>query len=122
MAKVHTKEEALLTKEAVFHRIQQLDEEQLKHAAGILKLKDTGTKLDLFQVILVYLSSITVSTQERIDIFQALKDFLDKIFLAKTILKEQKLETNSATKPEASIAKSDLTDIVKLREFKIIGT
>ena len=69
----------------------------------------------------MYLSSITVSTQE-IDIFQALKDFLDKIFLAKTILKEQKLETNFATKPEASIAKSDLTDYVKLRKFKIIGT
>ena len=97
MANVYTKEEALFMKEVVFHKIQQLDEEQLKHVAGIFKLKDAGTKLDLLQVILGYLSSITVSTQEGIDIFQALNDFLDKIFLAKTIHEEQKSETRQQT-------------------------
>ena len=56
-----------------------------------------GTKLDLLQVILGYLSSITVSTQEGIDIFQALNDFFDKIFLAKTIHEEQKSETRQQT-------------------------
>ena len=30
--------------EVAFHRIQQLDEEYLKHVAGVLKLKDTSTK------------------------------------------------------------------------------
>ena len=72
-------------------------------------------------MILGYLTSITVSTQEGIDIFQAVNDPLVKFFLSKTIHKEQKPETNFAIKPEASIVKSNLTDIVKLREFKING-
>ena len=55
------------------------------------------------------------------DIFQVLNDFLDKPFLAKTIHKEQKPETNVITKPEPSIVKSNQTDIVKVREFKING-
>ena len=85
MGKVYTKEEALFMEEVAFRRIQQLDEEQLKHLAGILKLKDTSTKLDLLKVILRYLISISLSTQEGIDIFYAVNDFLDKIFFAKTI-------------------------------------
>ena len=85
MGKVYTKEEALFMEEVAFRRIQQLDEEQLKHLAGILKLKDTSTKLDLLKVILRYLISISLSTQEEIDIFYAVNDFLDKIFFAKTI-------------------------------------
>ena len=85
MGKVYTKEEALFMEEVAFRRIQQLDEEQLKHLAGILKLKDTSTKLDLLKVILRYLISISLSIQEGIDIFYAVNDFLDKIFFAKTI-------------------------------------
>ena len=85
MGKVYTKEEALFMEEVAFRRIQQLDEEQLKHLAGILKLKDTSTKLDLLKVILRYLISISLSTQEGIDIFYAANDFLDKLFFAKTI-------------------------------------
>ena len=85
MGKVYTKEEALFMEEVAFRRIQQLDEEQLKHLAGILKLKDTSTKLDLLKVILRYLISISLSTQEETDIFYAVNDFLDKIFFAKTI-------------------------------------
>ena len=57
MAKVYTTEEVLFMGDAVFHRIQQLDEEHLKHVANILKLKETGTKLDLLKVILGYLSA-----------------------------------------------------------------
>ena len=41
------------------------------------------------------------------------------MFLAKTIRKEQKQETNFATKSEVKIVKPNLTDIVKLREFKM---
>ena len=121
MAKVYTKkEEALFTEEVAFHRIQQLDKLQVKHVAGILNLKDAGTQLDLLKVILGYPSSITVSTQERIDIFQAVNDFLDITFLAKIIHKEQKPETNFATKREASsIVKPNLTDTVRLHKFKI---
>ena len=63
MAKVHNKEEALFMEEVAFHRIQQLGEEQVKRVTGILRLKYTGTKLDLLKLILEYLSSITVSTQ-----------------------------------------------------------
>ena len=105
MAKVYTKEEILFMEEVAFHRMQQLDEEQLNHLAGILKLKDTVTKLDLLKVMIGYLCSITVSIQEGIDIFQAVNDFLDKIFPAKTIHKEDKPETNIATKLEPSIVK-----------------
>ena len=49
--------------------------------------------------------------EEGIEIVEAVNDFIDEIFLAKTIYKEQKAETNFATKPEASIAKPNLTDI-----------
>ena len=63
MAKVHNKEEALFMEEVAFDRIQQLGEEQVKRVTGILRLKYTGTKLDLLKLILEYLSSITVSTQ-----------------------------------------------------------
>ena len=55
----------------MLHSTEYNNEEQLKHLAGILMLKDTGTKLDLLKVILVYLSPIIVSTQEGIDILQA---------------------------------------------------
>ena len=75
--------------EVAFHRIQQLDEEYLKHVAGVLKLKDTSTKLYLFKVILGYLNSITISTYEGNDISEAVNDFLEKTFLAKTIYKEK---------------------------------
>ena len=85
MGKVYTKEEALFMEGVAFCRIQQLDAEQLKHLAGILKLKDTSTKLDLLKVILRYLISISLSTQEGIDIFYAANDFLDKLFFARTI-------------------------------------
>ena len=74
--------------------------------ADTLKLTDTATKFDLLKVILGYLSSITVSTQEEI-----VNDFLDKIFIAKTIHKEQKPETNFAIKSEASTVKPSLTDM-----------
>ena len=59
--------------------------------------------------------------EEGIEIVEAVNDFIDEIFLAKTIYKEQKAETNLATKPEASIAKPNLTDILKLCKFKIDG-
>ena len=62
---------------------------------------------------------------EGTDIFQAVNFSLDAIFLAKMIHKEKKLETNFVTKPEVSIVKPSLSDIVKLCEFKInrkIGT
>ena len=55
----------------MLHSTEYNNEKQLKHLAGILMLKDTGTKLDLLKVILVYLSPIIVSTQEGIDILQA---------------------------------------------------
>ena len=59
MAKVCTREKALPMEKVAFHRTQQLNEEQLTHLPGILKLKDTGTKLDLLKVISGYLSNIT---------------------------------------------------------------
>ena len=49
MAKMYNKEEALFMEEVTFHRTQQLDEEQLKHLAGILKLTNKDTKLDLLK-------------------------------------------------------------------------
>ena len=67
---MYTKEEALFVEVVAFHRIQQLDGEQLKHVAGTLKLKDTGTKLDLFKAILGYLSSTAASTQEKLTFFK----------------------------------------------------
>ena len=65
----------------MLHSTEYNNEEQLKHLAGTLKLKDTGTKLDLLKVILVYLSPIIVSTQEGIDILQA--TFLIRLSLQK---------------------------------------
>ena len=67
-------------------------------------------------MILGYISSMTVFTQEGIDIFQAVNDFLHYIFFAKTIHKEEKPETNIATKPEPSSVKPNLPEIVKLCE------
>ena len=132
----YSEEERQFLEEIAFNRLPQINEDQLREVAQKFELKDTGTKICLYKVILGYFSSIETTSFEGLKVFVELNELLDKFFIKKCLkespqkpednILKSKLQKCLKTSPQKLLkteltSENELTQITKFREFKING-